>query len=37
MHFVFCKEKQPLLKTKKNFDYGVAEAPPGYQACWLFT
>jgi hypothetical protein len=33
MHFAFCKEQQH--SQKQDFrDYGVAEAPSGFQAGW---
>jgi hypothetical protein len=31
MHFALCKEQQ---NSQKQNDYGVAEAPPGFQAGW---
>jgi hypothetical protein len=33
-HFALCKEQQHSQKTGFFCDYGVAEAPPGFQAGW---
>jgi hypothetical protein len=32
MHFALCKEQQHSQKTGIFRDFGVAEAPPGFQA-----
>jgi hypothetical protein len=34
MLFVLCKEQQHSQKKGIFRDYGVAEAPPGFQAGW---
>jgi hypothetical protein len=34
IHFALCKEQQHSQKTGIFRDYGVAEAPPGFQAVW---
>jgi hypothetical protein len=34
MHFALCKEQQHSQKTGIFLDFGVAEAPPGFQAGW---
>jgi hypothetical protein len=34
MHFLLCKEQQHSQKQDFFRDYGVAEAPPGFQAGW---
>jgi uncharacterized membrane protein len=35
MHFALCKEQQHITVKNRNFcDFGVAEAPTGFQAGW---
>jgi hypothetical protein len=34
MHFALCKEQQRSQKQDFFRDYGVAEAPPGFQTGW---
>jgi hypothetical protein len=34
MLFALCKERQHSQKQDYIRDYGVAEAPPGFQAGW---
>jgi hypothetical protein len=34
MHFALCKEQQHSQTQEIFRDYGVAEAPPGFQAGW---
>jgi hypothetical protein len=34
MHFALCREQQHSQKQDFLCDYGLAEAPPGFQAGW---
>jgi hypothetical protein len=34
IHFLLCKEQQHSQKQDFFRDYGVAEAPPSFQAGW---